>query len=71
MTKRQPRAGTGAKSTSVYLTDEERDLWDRVSTDLNLTKKEALVRGLRALERRNDLTPEQVAEWVLRQGRKG
>lgn len=70
MTKRHPRAGTGAKSTSVYLSDDERALWERVSTDLNLTKKEALLKGLRALERRNDLTPEQVAEWVLRQGRR-
>jgi len=68
MTKRQPRAGTGAKSTSVYLTDEERETWERVSRELNLSKKEALLRGLRALERRNDLTTEQVVEWVRRHG---
>jgi hypothetical protein len=68
MTKRQPRAGTGAKSTSVYLTDDEREAWERVSRDLNLSKKEALLRGLRALERGNDLTTEQVLDWIKRHG---
>jgi len=64
MTKRQPRAGTGAKSTSVYLTDDERALWDRVSVTLDLSKKDVLLRGLRLLERNHNGTGMTKAELL-------
>lgn len=61
----------GAKSTSIYLTDAERDLWDRIATERNVTKKDALLAGLRALDRADaEPTPEQALEILARMVRK-
>jgi hypothetical protein len=72
MAKRQPRGDTGAKSTSVYLTDEERALWDAVASELKLSKKEALIDGLKALRGSHNGGPltneELVAELKRRLG---
>ena len=65
-TQAKSREKTGLRSVSVYLTPEERELWDRLAAERGETKKAAFVAGLRALERGNDISQADVLSWIKR-----
>lgn len=48
--QRKSRDTTGLKSTSFYLLPDERELLDRVAKARGITKKDAIIQGLKALE---------------------
>jgi hypothetical protein len=53
------REAAGVKSTSVYLTEDERDRWERLAARLGLNKTETLRAAFDALEARGEPTPEE------------
>ena len=61
------RASSGAQSVSVYLLPEERALWDRLAPERGMSKKDAFVAGLRALED-GEITADDVIAWVRAHG---
>lgn len=66
---RKKLEGEGGKRVSMLLKPEAAALLDKMAARYG-SQTAAVVAGLEALNGRNDLTPEQVAEWVLRQGRR-
>jgi hypothetical protein len=52
---------------SVYLLPEERALWDRLAPERGMSKKDAFVAGLRALED-GEITADDVIAWVRAHG---
>jgi len=53
---------------NIRFSDEELDLLNRM-TEKHVTMKAAIIAGLHALEGRNDLTQDQVIDWIKRMGK--
>ncbi len=60
----------GGGRLTFNLSPSEMAEWERLRDQVGSTQKAALMHAVRAGLGCNDLTPEQVAEWVLRQGRR-
>lgn len=64
------RANTGARSTSIYVLPEERELWERVAAKHGLSMKDAVIAGLRALEARGAVSDDELLALLAKRLRR-
>lgn len=60
------RAATGAKSTSIYVLPDERELWERVAARHGLSMRDAVIAGLRALDARGAISDEELLGLIAK-----